>query len=336
MDGTLFDNDYFGSGWMWDDEPDPFMPYLGAFSVNGNTATINVKASAKSSSIIEFSAVPSSRIFNISRAENTGTKTPFKIERLPRSNDFVVHGLPRTGKTEHDKFSIWQPQVLFADLLLGELRQRGLASDSVVLRFAASPAGLLPIGEVGRPLAEVLAAMNKNSDNLCAEAVLRALSYGTGRKLNGVAAADGLAAMTSIFSKYGISSSDIALRDGSGISFYNLVTASSIGRVLRSLAAPSTFDRYRSSLSIAGIDGTLRSRMTNLSPSSTFRGKTGTVRGVSALSGYVQAPGGRLLTIVILMQNFVGKPSPYREVQDRIVKHCLDYSASFKAIKELR
>jgi D-alanyl-D-alanine carboxypeptidase/D-alanyl-D-alanine-endopeptidase (penicillin-binding protein 4) len=178
--------------------------------------------------------------------------------------------------------------------------------------------------------------MNKESDNLCAEAVLRALCYGTGRKLSAVSANDGLAAMSSIFGRNGISSSDIALRDGSGISFYNLVTAASIGRVLRRLTTPTVFERYRSSLSIAGVDGTLRNRMTTLSPFPAFRGKTGTVRGVSALSGYVQAPGGRLLTIVILMQNFVGKPSPYREVQDRIIKHCLDYSTSFKAVKQPR
>ncbi len=67
-----------------------------------------------------------------------------------------------------------------------------------------------------------------------------------------------------------------------------------------------------------------------------FQGKTGTVRGVSALSGYVQAPGGRLLAVVMLMQNFTGEAAPYRAAQDRIVKHCIEYSASPGAATKAR
>ncbi len=331
MDGSLFGDDYFGSGWMWDDEADPFMPYIDAFSINGNTATIRIKRSPKNNSVAEFSVYPSCGLFHISPSGEKHKKSGFRIERTLRSNDYILHGVPKKGKKVVRKFSIWQPEEVFADLLLSELQKLGIADENVVLLFSAAPTSLLPVGSVGHSITEVLSVMNKESNNLCAEAVLRALSFGTGRKSASVTADDGLKALSSILSKSGVSTSGVALRDGSGISFYNLVTVTAISRILQAIAGGGSFDRYRESLAIAGVDGTLRSRMTTISPPKAFRGKTGTVRGVSALSGYVQAPGGRLLSVVMLMQNFKGKTGPYREVQDRIVKHCIDYSTSFTA-----
>jgi D-alanyl-D-alanine carboxypeptidase/D-alanyl-D-alanine-endopeptidase (penicillin-binding protein 4) len=333
LDATLYSDDYFGRGWMWDDENDPFTPYIGAFSVGNNTVTLRARWSARSGSALVVTSDPASSIFSIRRNDGDAANDTFRIERRPRSNEFLVHGgLRRGSRARTERFSIWRPQDLFADLLRNALRQRGLAADSMAIRFGAAPLAVRPLGVVQHPLAEVLTAMNKSSDNLCAEAVLRALSFGTGRKRLGVSADDGIAALQSILAKHGISADDIALCDGSGISFYNLVSASAIGRLLRVLAAHPGFPRYRESLAIGGIDGTLAHRMAGLPHKQTFRGKTGTVRGVSALSGYVQAPGGRLLTVVILMQNFVGKHGPYREVQDRIVRHCVEYSASINAV----
>ncbi len=337
LDASLYADDYFGSGWMWDDESDPFMPYLGAFSINGNTVTIQARHSSKPGSSMAVTSIPPSSIFRIRPADSRTANDTFRIERLPRSNEFVMHGSLRRGpRPWTEKFSVWRPQDLFADLLLRDLRFRGISVDSTVVRFAAAPPTAFTLGTVRRPLADVLSATNKASNNLCAEAVLRALCFGTGRKTSGVSASDGIAAMMTILAKHGIRSGDIALRDGSGISFYDLVSAASLGRVLRGIAAHSAFPRFRESLAIGGSDGTLVNRMTSLPYRQVFRGKTGTVRGVSALSGYVQAPGGRLLTVVMLMQNFVGKHTPYRDVQDRIVKHCVEYSASFIAIKAPR
>ena len=182
-------------------------------------------------------------------------------------------------------------------------------------------------------LAEVLAEANKDSDNLSAECLLRALAFADGRRA--VRAADGIEAMERILRETGIPTAEFSLRDGSGISFYNLLTARGLGRLLRVMAGHRSSATYLASLAVAGVDGTLRRR-----PAAprvgTVRAKTGTVRGVSALSGYAQAPGGRLLSFVILMQNFTGKASPYREVQDRIVRHCLEYSAATAAVRQPR
>lgn len=332
MDGSLYNADFYGHGWMWDDEPDPFTPYLSAFPIDGNVVRINVRNTSQQAPSIMISSRPSSRFFQIRQAdaaERASRSRGFHVEKLPRSNDILLFGSPRSGRTESKRFSIWRPIDVFADLLQVELQRLGITGDSlVVISATTKPAELYALGSISRPLSPVLAEMNKKSNNLSAEAMLRALSYGTGRSSSQVSATDGLAAMSVILKTHRIDERDLALYDGSGISFYNLATAASLGRLLRVLAASEAYERFRTSLAIGGVDGTLQRRMSELAASRGFRGKTGTVRGVSALSGYVQAPGGHLLTVVMLMQNFKGKHTPYRNVQDRIVKHCFKYSAS--------
>jgi len=336
LDGSLYADDYFGKGWMWDDETDPFMPYLCAFPISGNTVTVRVKKSSKSVTGLDVTTSPSSELFRFDTAESV-RNIPFRIERFPRSNDFRIQGTPAPNRSASERFSVWEPQRIFADRLRQALIDTRLADSAVIVRFvdnASSRHGTtstIPIGSVRRPLDAVLEVMNKDSDNLCAEAVLRALSFGSGRRRTAVSAEDGLTAMRQILAAGGAATDDIALLDGSGISFYNLVTPEATGRVLRKLAASPAYERFRGTLAVGGVDGTLRSRMHGLPAAKVFWGKTGTVRGVSALSGYVQAPGGRLLTVVLFMQNFVGKPAPYRAAQDRLVKFCYDYSASFAA-----
>ncbi|MBR9978460.1 MAG: D-alanyl-D-alanine carboxypeptidase/D-alanyl-D-alanine-endopeptidase [Bacteroidetes bacterium] len=332
MDGSLYNADIYGQGWMWDDEADPFTPYLSAFPVDGNVVRINVRKTSQQASSIIVSSRPSSRFFQITQADAADAGrhgSGFHMEKVPRSNEILLFGTPRSGRTESKQFSIWRPIDVFADLLQTELQRRGITADTLVVTSASSkPSELQPLGSIRRPLSPVLAEMNKKSNNLSAEAMLRALSFGTGRSISQVSASDGLAAMSVILKIHRMDERDMALYDGSGISFYNLATAASLGRLLRMLAANEAYERFRASLAIGGVDGTLRNRMRDLAASRGFRGKTGTVRGVSALSGYVQAPGGHLLTVVMLMQNFKGRHTPYRAVQDRIVRHCFNYSAT--------
>lgn len=335
MDGTLFGDDFYGEGWMWDDETDPFAPYLGAFSINRNTLTVSVSRSASDPTSPVVRIHPSSAMYTVETASPARDGRGFRVSRGLRRNHILVEGIPPTQRTVHKRFSMWQPQEVFADLLLKELRGLGAAHDSTVIVFSAVRAGAATLGSVRRPLQEVLEAANKNSDNLSAECLLRALAFtGSGRDTQ-LRAADGLHVMESALRAAGLNTDDFALRDGSGISFYNLLTARGLGRLLRSMAQHPSAPAYLSSLSVGGKDGTLRRRMSG-HPVSAVRAKTGTVRGVSALSGYVQAPGGRLLSFVIMMQNFAGKPSPYRDVQDRIVGHCLKYSAAAASVRQLR
>jgi D-alanyl-D-alanine carboxypeptidase/D-alanyl-D-alanine-endopeptidase (penicillin-binding protein 4) len=215
---------------------------------------------------------------------------------------------------------------VFADLLRTALLRRGLVDSSVVIGIGSMTAPLVELGAIVRPLDEVLAEMNKQSDNLCAEMTLRLL--GTSLPGGAASAKSGLEAMHTAFRDKGLPTGPLALVDGSGISFYNLVGVGFLGKVLRLMAVQEQFDRYRSALAVPGGEGTMRNRLQGEKHVAGVRMKTGTLRGVSTLAGYVQAPGGRLLSVVLFMQNFTGSHTPFREAQDRMVRHCLEYSAS--------
>ena len=85
---------------------------------------------------------------------------------------------------------------------------------------------------------------------------------------------------------------------------------------------------FKASLSIAGMDGTLRNRMKNTQAEGKLRGKTGTLRGTRALAGYTTTADGEALTFSMIMEHFVGPTSGIRRIQDRIGVILSSYSAN--------
>jgi D-alanyl-D-alanine carboxypeptidase/D-alanyl-D-alanine-endopeptidase (penicillin-binding protein 4) len=85
------------------------------------------------------------------------------------------------------------------------------------------------------------------------------------------------------------------------------------------------FEMFYKSLPIAGVDGTLKNRMKNTSAQNNVRAKTGTLNGVSNLSGYVTAKNGHLFAFSILIQNFVREYSAVRNIQNKICELLSDY-----------
>jgi D-alanyl-D-alanine carboxypeptidase/D-alanyl-D-alanine-endopeptidase (penicillin-binding protein 4) len=78
------------------------------------------------------------------------------------------------------------------------------------------------------------------------------------------------------------------------------------------------FDYFLNSLSIAGKDGTLRNRMTGTSAEGNVYGKTGTLNGVSSLTGYVIDKDSEVIMFYIVMNGFGGNSKKMRDIQDEI------------------
>ena len=187
---------------------------------------------------------------------------------------------------------------------------------------SASSAPPAPIA-IARHLSDSLAVSVRNflkvSDNLTGEQLVKAIGAETagppGDYANGLAAERHFLA-----AEVGIDTTSMVLADGSGVSRYNLVTVRQVVGLLAYMAgredlAPAFF----SALPIAGVDGTLEDRMQGTAAERRVRAKTGSLSGVSALSGYVMTEGGEHLAFSLLMEFFPGSASPRRAVQDSIV-----------------
>lgn len=169
------------------------------------------------------------------------------------------------------------------------------------------------------PLSELLVETNVNSNNLYAEALLRALAVKKPRGLNQSSADVGLEIVKASLTQLGVDSANYVLVDGSGLSRRNLVTPFALIQTLRGMAKTPAASVYRSSLPVAGKSGTLKNRFLNTSAEGIVQAKTGTMRGTVSLSGYVNLPQYEPLAFSIMVNQSEQSATVIRQGIDEVV-----------------
>jgi serine-type D-Ala-D-Ala carboxypeptidase/endopeptidase (penicillin-binding protein 4) len=165
------------------------------------------------------------------------------------------------------------------------------------------------------PLHEVHARMQKPSQNQLAEAIFKTI----GREVTGVGTADSArAAVERHLLTWGIGPGEVAVRDGSGLSRHDYLTPRAIVRLLTVMQQQPTFDLFFASLPIAGVDGTIASRMRRTPAEGNLRAKTGTLDKARSLSGYVTTSDGHQLVFSMLCNNWAGSVRDVERVQDAV------------------
>lgn len=165
---------------------------------------------------------------------------------------------------------------------------------------------------------EVLVPMMKKSNNSMAESMFYQIAAQGDRTKVGRKQA--VAHYNALISHIGLDPSHYQIADGSGLSLYNYLTPELLGRMLRyAYNDDDIFRHLHQSLPIAGRDGTLRKRMRGTSAAGNVHAKTGTVEGVSTLSGYCTTAQGNVLCFSIMNQG-IRHTSTGRNFQDRVCK----------------
>jgi len=164
-------------------------------------------------------------------------------------------------------------------------------------------------------LKTLLKPLCKQSDNFFAEMLVKGL--GRDFRSAGTTAA-GLRVSRATLRALGLSDDTFRLADGSGLSYRNRLAAAGIAKLLRVMTARNDYLHFWRSLSIAGRDGTLRTRMRDTAAEADFRGKTGTLRVASSLSGYVTSSAGNRVIVSILMNGDAVNTWSAHRAQDRI------------------
>ena len=114
----------------------------------------------------------------------------------------------------------------------------------------------------------------------------------------------GLAELQKFLSEAGVRKGEALIEEGSGLSRGALVTPHATTLLLRYMDRHRHAGIFRESLPIAGVDGTLKNRLKNTSATGNLRAKTGTLRYVNTLSGYVTNRSGERLVFSIMLNNF--------------------------------
>ncbi len=166
------------------------------------------------------------------------------------------------------------------------------------------------------PLRDILRALEKPSQNQIAEIFFKTL----GLEKTGVGTADsGRVVVERQLAAWGIETDGYAVRDGSGLSRHDYVTPETIVRVLNTMRTRPEFPVFYDALPIAGVDGTIASRMKNTAAQNNVHAKTGTVDKARSLSGYVTTADGRMLVFSFLCNNFTVPNRAVEKVQDAIL-----------------
>lgn len=204
------------------------------------------------------------------------------------------------------------PPAFAAARLDGALSRAGIRVQGAP-RAKRTPSGATALVKVQSPPMTRLAALtNKPSDNFFAEMLVKDLAlqaYGKGTTRRGTQLAAGFARR--------VGGTPTSLADGSGLSRANRASPYRVGRLLLAMRDRDEFAAFNSSLSVAGRDGTLGPRMRGGAARGRCRGKTGTISGVSTVSGYCTARSGELYVFSILMNRV--NAGGARALQDRML-----------------
>jgi len=247
-------------------------------------------------------------------------ETKLGIDRAVGGRTLRLYGTIRAGAAPwRDLMGLDDPAHYASWLVARELASRGVKVRGK-LRTAHRPVGTPPVNVTYRlsrvfhvtapPLAEEVSLVNKDSQNLHSELLIRRLAALPTQTIfeapiAGLAAPvdsleRGLAAARGVFERAGIPRAGYDFSDGSGMSTYNRTSPRAAVALLRWSATQPWAAAYRASLPIGGVDGTLRRRFAGTPLAERIFAKTGTLNATNALSGWLVAASGRELTFSII------------------------------------
>ncbi len=335
-DGSLFEGDKWGDGWQQDSLLDYYSPEISALEVNEGIATIALHGGAKAGDPTTFTADPVTSYFTVENhavTSKSGSAVVIDLTRSLTGTHIVVTGSipaglspdPSNDNTD-GRITIPNPALYAATIFAEALEARGVrVSGAPRTGTAPASAGVLATHEsdtVGRLLAEML----KPSDNLIAECLTRLEAAAPGQPGSYEA---GRAVEDKYFVGIGIDASSHLFADGCGQSRVDFVTPRAEMTLLLAVAQRPDFSTFYDAMSIVGVDGTGKNRMSGTrAAGGNAHVKTGTVRNCRSFSGYVTDRSGRLLAFVILMNNHLLPARALGAVQDKIVERLADEGTS--------
>ncbi len=229
-----------------------------------------------------------------------------------------VSGNIRVGETYKKTFDIENPELVIAGCLRYYLTQQGVKAEGAtgVRKLPAAFSKTAALGECKRPLSDILSVMNKESDNYYAETVFKIIGANYGKYSNTARSARERIAF--VLDSMGIPVNECKLNDGSGLSRRNVVTAGAIIKLLQAATGLKASSKFESLLSVAGVDGTLKSRFDKTLAENNLKAKTGTLRNVSGLAGYVYTLDGEKLAFALLFNG--SSVGYYKKAENKIGK----------------
>ncbi|HKN66357.1 MAG TPA: D-alanyl-D-alanine carboxypeptidase/D-alanyl-D-alanine-endopeptidase [Gemmatimonadaceae bacterium] len=338
--GNAFPGPVLGYGWSWEDLESSYSAGVDELLFNEGFSEVHVHGGAQPGDPARVEVKPA-RSFpvlhteistiaapvcqtNDSAANAPCPTTPSRFRRRELSvrkdtlrGDVDVSGTVVAGDSVTLEVTHRDPDEAFLYALGEALRDRGIVIDSVnvVKSDSLSASGDTILTVTSKPLREILPALLKPSQNQIAEALLRTI----GLERGGAGTADsGRKVVEKQLAAWGVPPSTYVIRDGSGLSRYDYLAPEAIVHILDAMRHSPNFQLFYDALPIAGVDGTIKTRMRGTPAENNVHAKTGSVANARSLSGYVRTAGGRTLIFSFLSNNWTVPAGDVTHVQDVI------------------
>ncbi len=355
-DDSYFAFERYGEGWSQDDLVWADGAPVSALTINDNVVFVNILPADRPGEKAFVSIKPFADYYRIDNRVITtpaGTGRKFFVNREPGSTVITLWGnMPLDDPGTNEALAIEDPAEFAAVLFRQLLERRGiviyghqrtrhteLATLSTFTATAIAPSRggsdgltrplksdqpLTLASYESKPLLEDVRVINKVSQNLHAEILLRLLGRERG---NAGTIEGGLEVLREFLTHAGISSDQYVFYDGSGLSRQNLVTPHAIVQMLRYASTQPWGAAYKSTFPLSGVDGSLSDRLNAPRLRSRILAKTGSLGGVKTLSGYATTDAGQAVVFSILSNNFNLPAKRVTDTIDQIVQAIVEDAA---------
>jgi len=305
-----FTGERYGSAWTWEDLAWGYGAPVSALSFADNLVAARLRPGEREGdpAVLDASPAPDGAL-TLSSSVTTaaaGTAEDVRLEREIGSDRVRLSGSLPLGGEWDGELAVTEPARHAATTFAAVLAAKSIrVTGGVATTREPLPAGARVLAaHDSPPLADIVRAVNKESQNLHAEMLLRLV--GLKQKGEG-SVAKGHEAVVELLDRLGVPHDGWNLVDGSGLARTDLVTPRGLAALLAAMDRHPAATAFRDSLPVAGRDGTLENRMRGTPAEGNVMAKTGTLSLVNALAGYVTTARDERLAFVVLVNNHAAR-----------------------------
>ncbi len=325
-DATRWPWSPYPAGWAVGDMTWEYGAPVSALTVNDNAVRLSVRPGQTEGAPAMVAFHPPVEPFTVHNTLRTraGVERRVEVARAPGSRVLEIRGMaPPGGGAAVQWLAVPEPAQFAAEVFALLLRQRGIAIRGFARGLTRAPGmewsepqGVELARRESPPLSELARIVNKVSQNLHAEMLLRE----TAHVLRGEGTAQaGVEEMRALLKEAGADEAEFDLEDGSGLSRRGLLSPHTLVALLQHLEAKGRGEQFRLLLPVAGNDGTLSARFRGMEEAAAIRAKTGSLSHVAALSGYAGNDPARRVAFSIIVNGYTAPAAEVRSLMDTIV-----------------
>ena len=328
-DISLFEGLSLPAKTNWQNMGNYFAAPVSALSFNDNSFKITFSPQPKHGQQMQVSSfypqIEGLKIRSFVTADSQNPKDNAYVYAAPNQYDLEIHGtLPTSAFKEYTiSAALPDPAQLLTDLFIQQLDKDHIpvSGSGILLEQPPQYDGMLLLHTHYSPeLKDIIYVVNKRSFNLYAEMLLRHLAVHAGKKGS---AQEGLAELDNFLKNNGISTRNVLLYDGSGLSRDNQITVQVLLDVLQLMTRSPYFSHYYQSLATLEDRGDLlllRRFFAPLKRTQDIHVKGGTIDGVKAQAGYVKDKKGNLISFAFITNNLIEKGENINRFYEDLLK----------------